>query len=264
MGDYSQAESRVVAWRGPVPRMRDIFKRGSDIHLEVAKTIARVVQENKIILPNKLFMKTPWDKLTAANKDERQIGKTTGHANNYGLGSEKFAMFTGLPEKYAKIIQTIYHSQFPEIRGGYQQWIENELRRTRTLVTALGRPKVFYDIFSNEMLRMAYAYYPQSTVGDLLTQTIVKTCECFEEVAFDDAVIWTPARIRQAGLDVRLNVHDAVYVSVPNDPESIAFAVNTIKKVGEIPLVIGDDTLVIPMDFKVGVNMGELRSYTKC
>jgi hypothetical protein len=51
---------------------------------------------------------------------------------------------------------------------------------------------------------------------------------------------------------------------VPDDPESIAFACGVIKSCGETPLVINGEAFVIPMDFKIGPNLGDLKDYKPC
>jgi len=259
--DYKQAESRVVAWRGPVPRLKQWFKDGVDIHTEIAKSIAKIVQENKLILPNKLFQKKPWHELTNKDKDERQIGKTTGHAGNYGIQKNTLGLFLNMPPKYAELILAIYHTQFPEIKRGYQFWIEECIRNNRTIITAMGRPKIFYDIIGDELMRAAYAYYGQSTIGDLLTNLINKISEHFQEIKFNDANIWTPTKIRQCGFDTRLNAHDAVGISIPDSTDLIAYTVKVIKKESAYAMNIGGDELIIPMDFKIGRNWGELKDY---
>jgi DNA polymerase I-like protein with 3'-5' exonuclease and polymerase domains len=259
--DYSQAEARVVAWRGPVTSLKTWFLAGEDIHLNVAKMIGRIVQEHKIKMPRDLWRRKPWQELSKAD-EERQVSKNTVHGNNYGLGVNKFAYMTGLPVRFAATLQTIYHSLLPDIRGGYHKWIENEINTSGGFTTPMGRRRDFYDIRGPDLYRAAYAGYAQSTVGDLLVNTLCDICEVFHAPARLGP--WTPERIRSQGLDVRLQLHDNVNVVVPNDAESIAFAVQTIKTAGEKPLVINGDSFVIPMDFKVGPNLSDLKEYKIC
>jgi DNA polymerase I-like protein with 3'-5' exonuclease and polymerase domains len=262
-GDYKQAEARVVAWRGPVPKMKEFFSSEVDVHTEVARLIAKVVQEHKLNMPGTLFKKKPWQLLSKEDKDERQIGKTTAHAGNYGIGKNTLSHYLkGIPPKYAEIILAVYHSIFPEVKRGYQKWIDDCLHKNSTVVTPFGRPKVFYDIPSEERSKKAYAYYGQSTVGDLLTKLIVRLCEHFEELSQTAPdVVLDPGKIRRSGFDVRLNIHDAVGISVPNDPISIDHVVRVVEKESAIPMEICGDTLVIPMDIKVGPSWGEAKDY---
>jgi hypothetical protein len=262
-GDYSQAEARVVAWAGPVPTMKSWFERGEDIHLNTAKVIARTIQENHVSMPNSLFMGKHWSEYTKEDKKERYIGKQTNHANNYGLGKTHFGLITGLPVKYAELVQNIYFSTFPEVKTSYQAWIDYQLRETRTIW--LPEPfhwrRIFYDAYGPELSRAAYAFYAAGTVGALLVKTLNEICEVFANTLGPRDHLWTPEYIRSGGLDVRLQIHDAVGVSVVNDPEVVAWSVKTIRNLGEIPIYVKDSTLVIPMDFKTGPNWGELKDY---
>lgn len=255
--DGSQAEARVVAWAGPVPSLRSWFSNREDVHLNVARQIARIVQENKLVLPRRLFMSKPWNEYTKEDKSERQVAKTTVHANNYGLGKIHYSTLTGLPVKFAQILQEIYFSLFPEIKTGYQAWIDSLIRESRTIVTPFGRRRVFYDVIGPELSRAAYAFYPQSTVGDWLTNMITRLCECFSE----PSGLLTPQRIRLCGLGVQLNVHDQVLIAVPNQEEDILYAARQAKSIGEEPINIRGSDMVIPVDIKTGPNWGELKDF---
>lgn len=257
-GDYSQAEARVVAWKGPVPSLRQWFTEGVDVHSQVARQIARFVQTRGIKMPRNLFMTKPWDQYKKGDQ-ERDLSKATVHGNNYGLGKRKFALLTGLPESYAGQVQDIYHHLFPEVRSNYQKGIGDELRKTRTLTTAQGWTRMFYDTWSDDLLRIAYAFYPQSTVGAMLVKTLVDVCEVFERDLGPGLL--TPERIRARGMDCQLQIHDAVGVVTDDDPSTLRYTVQTIKRCAEHPLVINGEELVIPMDFKVGYSWGDLEDY---
>ncbi len=257
-GDYSQAEARVVAWAGPIPSMRTWFQTEQDIHLNVAKLIGKVVNEHKLDLPHGLWKK-PWQELTRKDK-ERQYAKNTVHGNNYDMGAIKFGFITGLPLKYARIVQDIYHALFPEIRGNYHHWIKEELRRDRTLTNPFNWKRTFYDIYGPELERSAYAWYPQSTIGLLTIRTLTHVCEVFAK-DLRDAEVLTPQKIRAMGMDVQLQVHDSVGVVLPDDPALVAEAASTIRRIAEYPLMIKGEELIVPMDFKVGPTWGDQKEY---
>lgn len=256
--DYSQAEARVVAWKGPVPSLKKWFLEGVDVHTQVARQMAKVVQENDIRMPKNYFRTKPWS-VYGKGDHERTLAKNTVHGNNYGLGKRKFSLITGLPEKYAGVVQEIYHHLFPEVRSGYQAGIGQELRASRTLTTAQGWPRTFYDQWSEELLRAAYAFYPQSTVGAMLVKTLTDVCECFE--SGDVKGLASPRALRAQGLDCQLQIHDAIGVVTDDDPATVEYAVRTIKRLGEHPLIINGEELRIPMDFQVGPSWGELTNY---
>lgn len=259
--DYSQAEARIVAWRGPVPTLKLWFQTGQDIHLNVAKLIGKVVEDNKIKMPRGLWNRKPWQDLTKAD-DERQIGKTSVHSNNYEVGVTKFAQATGLPFKYAKIVQDIHHSIFPEIKNGYQKWIRDCLTTTRTVENPQGWRRTSYDnytINTDAINRAFYAWYAQSAIGLLTINTFTQCCNVFD--INNVFMVNTPTNIRNRGLDIQLQLHDNIGVVTDDDHLVIKETALTIKKIGEQSLFINDEPCIIPMDFKIGPSWGELRDY---
>jgi DNA polymerase family A len=265
-GDYSQAEARVVSWAGPVPLLKQWFEQGKDVHLEVCKMIAHITQDNRIALPNRLFATKHWSEYVKEDP-ERDVSKQTVHANNYGMGKRRYGLITGLPERYAQILQEIYFKLFPEIRTGYQAWIDGCLRRDRTITLPQGWPIKFYDIFGPDLQRSAYSLYAQSTVGLLITKTLVDISTHFARAPHGRTsgrvapVRRTPTAIRAAGFDTRLQIHDALGISCPNDELSINYVCSALKHYGEQTIFVRGEPLTIPMDFKVGPNWGDAKTY---
>lgn len=262
--DYSQAEARVVAWAGPVPLLKAWFLSGEDVHTNVARMIAKVVQQNRLHMPGGLFEGKVWSDYSRKDP-ERGTAKSTVHGNNYGLGKRKFGLITGLPERYAGIIQEIYFGLFPEIRSGYQAGIDRQLRDTRSIITPQGWPITFYDMFGPELQRSAYSLYAQSTVGLLITKTLVGVSHHFDGHLAGRSGGWvgggllTPNAIRSRGLDTRLQIHDALGVS--SREEEVDYVCSVLKKYGEQTIVVGGEPLMIPMDFKVGPSWGDAKDY---
>jgi len=262
-GDYKQAEAMVVAWRGPVPFLKTWFEQKKDVHINVAKMIGKIVQDSKLQMPSKLWMTCPWQEIPKESK-ERELSKRTVHANNYDMGVMKYSLITGLPVKYARMLQDMYHSLFPEIRGNYHRWIREELIKTHTLENPLGWRRRFYDLIKygtvdQDVLRKGYAWYPQSTVGLMTIKWWYRVCEIFKENLPE--AIMTPTNIRRQGLDVQLQVHDSIGAVVPDDRESIDYAVKKMDELGSIPLLINNEILDIPRDFKIGDSWGTLKDY---
>lgn len=268
--DYSQAEARIVSWAGPIPPMKTWFQQDVDIHLEVAKLIGHAVDEHKLQdkmpkIRNKkgqlirLWGNKDWKDLN--NEDaERQTAKSCVHGNNYDMGPKKFAFVTGLPEKVAALVQDIYHGLFPQIRSGYHKWIEDQLLKNRTIYNPWGWRRTFYDIYGPELRRAAYAWYPQSTIGLLNIQTLVRCSEVFSSHRHE-AQILSPAALRNMGLDVQLQVHDSVGVVIDDDEHLIADAARHIRQLGQHTFLIKGEELVIPLDFKIGPSWGDQVKY---
>lgn len=258
-GDLSQAESRVVAWKGPVPKLKQWFIDHRDVHMEIAKMIGTVVHQYNVILPNNLFLRKNPDNYVK-DDEERQVAKTTGHANNYGQGAARFASVVRMPKRQAGVLQELYHGELPEIRAGYQRGIIEQITKTRILTVPSGRRIVFYDVINEDMFREGFAWYPQNVVGDIVIDWFNDVQEIFQN---DKApfTTWTPYNIRSMGLDVRLQIHDALGVVVPDDRASIDYAVKILREKGERTVVINNEPLIIPVDFKIGYNWGQVHDY---
>jgi hypothetical protein len=288
-GDYNQAESRVVAWRGPVPKLKKWYQEGQDVHLHVTKLVARVIQESKIRLPPRdgvaIFTRKHWDDFIKKD-EEREQCKRIVHGGNYKVGIKKVALILGVDEKTAKLLVDIYFKLFPEIITNYHGWIESELKRTRTLWTPepVRFRKVFWDQLNDDTFRAAYASYPQGTVGAMLNRIIKILSNIFREdiheeyrdqwMAWYGAENWdrwrslrdrgvrTPQAILWSGFDIRINAHDAGGISIPNIPDLVRWAARLWKQTGEVPIqVTPQETMVIPIEFKTGPNWGLQTEY---
>lgn len=291
--DYNQAESRVVA-RKAVPKLDAWYKQGVDVHAYVCRAIAKVIQQNKIGMPRNLDsgkVYFHWKDADAFGKgdEEREISKRIVHGSNYGMGKAKLALILSVSESVAELLSKIYFALFPEVKSGYQAWIESELRSKRAIETPdpVRFKKVFWGIppaisgqgIDEDDKRAAYASYPQIIVASLLNQTLVKSCTIFKnDVAEEFKEQWicyygsenydawrrlrdngirTPRTILWGGMDVRLNVHDAGYISIPSDPDLVKWAARKWREFGEIPVMVKpEDPLVIPIEFKTGKTWG--------
>ena len=297
-GDYNQAESRVVAWRGPVKKLKQWYSEGRDVHLETTLLIAKIVQQNNLKLPQGLYETIPWDAFcdgTLTHKtcahyrkgsEEREQTKRIIHGYNYKVGKKKVSLILNVPEAVAELLMTIYGKLNPDIAGGYHVWIENEIRRTRMIVTPepVRFRKVFWDQINDDTYRQAYASYPQIIIASMLNRTLEYCCTIFRrddnEDLKDQWCAWygagnwddwrklrdsdvrSPLAILWGGMDVRLNAHDAGGISIPNDPELVWWAATTWKTKGEETIWIEKDIpLVIPIDFKKGPTWGLLEDY---
>jgi DNA polymerase I-like protein with 3'-5' exonuclease and polymerase domains len=170
--DLSQAESRYVAYDGPDPKLMELLETGKDVHTFVA---------------GRIFNKNP--DMIGKNSKERQLGKKAGHASNYGTGPKTFAEMCLVDldhyitdHEAARIIEA-YYGVFPGIRRR-QLRIQDEIRKTKTLRTPLGRERIFHDYIGDNLFREAYAYAPQSTIPDITNALMRYLHQTFEEARF--------------------------------------------------------------------------------
>lgn len=223
--DLSQAEARVVACLSRDRGLLEVFAAvGGDIHRGTA---------------SRLFRK-PVEEVT---EDERTLAKRCVHALNYGMGPKKFARTLGMEVKAAERLFHQYHATFPGIQCWHRE-TEARLRRTRVLATPLGRKRHFLGVFTDDLFRAAYAFVPQSTVADHLNAGLVRLAGILRE----------RSEIRA---ELLLNVHDSVLVQTP--AERVEETVALIRECLFRPVEIGGLECVIPVDFKVGSNWGEMR-----
>ena len=139
--DLSQAEARVVAYLSREERLQTVFEQGGDVHRKNASMI---------------FQKG----LSQITENERYIGKMLVHAANYIIGARKFAREVGTTENKAREFLNSYYAQYPRIRRWHDE-VQEQLRKTRTLTTPLGRKRMFFGRWGDDMLRAAVAYIPQ-------------------------------------------------------------------------------------------------------
>lgn len=96
----------------------------------------------------------------------RQIGKKAVHATNYDMGAFRLSNLANIPQSFAAQCLRKVHDAKPWIKGVFHDSIEKEVRRTRRLDNPLGRPRMFYKKLDTHGIKVAYSWYPQSTISD--------------------------------------------------------------------------------------------------
>lgn len=243
--DLSQAEDRIVTWEsGNDAKIRQYLSGHIDVHWEYAKQIFEI-PDNVKYLPSALFR----DKFTREDhtlKDFRNLGKTIRHATNYEVGPMQFQgelIKNGfyLEAAVCKKILESAKAKDPHL-AEWKRKIRERIKADRTLVTPLGRKRTFMGRLNDNTYRAAYAFSPQSTVGELLQLAIQDIYEKYSD--------W---------IEILLNVHDEVICQVDDEPETIDAAIRAVRGSMEIPIDVGGRQLVIPCEFKVGPSWGELK-----
>lgn len=226
--DYSQAEARVVAYLARCRGLIDLFNDPTrDVHKENA---ARIFNK----------------RVEEVSPEERYLAKRIVHACNYGMAEKRFAEvinedahITGVTvtDYEARMLVEKFFAIYPEIREIFWREVENELRKTRTLTTPFGRKRVFYGRWDDKLLREAYSYIPQSTVGDLCCMAIPRLRKFAPEAEF------------------LLAVHDSILVQC--DEMAAHRVAEQMGQAMDIPFVLQGTSITIPTDVKVGRNWGE-------
>jgi len=229
--DYSQAEARVVAYLARAEGLIELFEDSSrDIHKENAARMFNVKLEN-------------------VTYEQRYLAKRAVHACNYGMEASRLveivnadSHITGVKINYqqAQAIIDAYFMLYPEIKSVFWREVETQLKKTLTLNTPFGRKRTFFSRWDDKLLREAYSYKPQSTVGDLCCKALVR---CYHEIQ-----VARP----DLGAELLLNVHDSLLMQcdVASAPEVAAL----MEKSMDIPMTIDDRIFRIPTDCKIGYN----------
>jgi len=230
--DRRQAEAMVVAWEAQDITRIELFQKGEDLHWYNAKLIFGIPEGNPY------DPKTLWkDTVTGEKhtlKEYRDIGKTVVHAGNYGMGPYKLQevlAVQGFIFEFAecKSFLTTHKARNPFLLA-WQREIRDEVRATRTLVSAIGRKREFLGRFGPGLYNAAYAFKPQNTVGEMTEVTIQRVWEHVPK------------------FEILLNSHDEVVGQCKEKdlPECQAM----MEELSHYPLVIKGRELDIPVDFK--------------
>jgi hypothetical protein len=119
--------------------------------------------------------------------------------------------------------------------------VEEQIARSRVMSNYFGRRRMFFGRWGADLIREAIAYYPQSTVGDLLNLGIIRSFPALPQ-----------------GWELLANNHDAVLAQVPEETDDMHIY-KWFKHYYEIPLEIFGRRFTIPIDLKKGKSWGEMK-----
>ena len=212
--DQAGAEAKIVAYECPRGNFQLMFELGIKPHTRLAMRIfARKFDcEDLVRLPLEDLAAHPkWkekSKEIAKTKREYPIGKMTRHAMSYGEGPNTLR-YSCLEQSGGTLVISAAESKLfleeavqdtPEIVD-YQQEIQLRLKNERTLRNLFGFPREFFQRYTDQLLRQALAFIPQSTVG------------CITNIAFTRLQSY----IEQNDLAWNLlaNTHDSILCECP-------------------------------------------------
>lgn len=235
--DYKQAEAWIVAYLARCEGLIELLNDPTrDIHKENA---------------SRIFNK-PVDQITP---EERYLAKRVVHACNYGMAADKFvrvvaedAEATGVRVDYRTAQKLIdkYFAIYPEIKENFWRQVEEDLRYKRMLNTPFGRKRIFYGRMDDKLVREGYSYIPQSTVGWLGCEAVVRI----------DAQV--EVGMPETGTELLLQVHDSVLAQ--SEISHAPTVITAMERAMDIPVTIDGRTFSIPTDCQVGVNWSKRSS----
>lgn len=245
--DFSQAESWVVSRLADCKAMKQALDRAGtvyDIHYTTARGMYSYPEE-----------KIP-------SKDERYMGKKFNHSCSYGTTYLMIAHTINSEAIYPPYL-TVSN---PEAKRLHEKWlalyyeipiwwidIQRKLDQDRTLRTPYGRERVFYQRWGNELFKEAYAFIPQSTVGDHCLGHVQPELGIEGGVRGIYKYIAKPSN---GDVNILNSSHDSVILECPTSmqDEVAQQAYKLLKR----PLVVNGEEFTIPIDAEVGHAWGNL------
>lgn len=237
--DYAQAEDRYVNWKAGDEKGISDYLSGRDPHWENCK----------LFMHDEVPQDAEWDPHNERFYFLRNnIVKHVNHANNYGEGPKRLQEQFRNSEVYYSLTQCREllerARRAKPIIEAWKAWVREKIKRDRTLITCFNRKRIFYGRLSDDLYRKAYAFEPQSAVGELMEIGIRN----IHDHLWDE------------GVEVLMNVHDEVVAQVPKN--KVEELLPKMREILEVPLHITDvygteRELVIPVDFEVGPSWGE-------
>ena len=219
IGDESQVEARFVAWLAQDDNYKALFKKGGDIHKEVAAWV---------------FKKD----VSMVEKLERQRAKAMAHGAPYGIAAKKISAMYDLPLTEAQWLIDQYFILFPNVRSAYQEGVKQQLGRNRTLISPFGRRRTFFGWWGDDMFREAWASIPQGCAADHINMAAVRMQPQLQDSDW-----------------LLIQCHDElVWQGREGDVDRVA---RLFKSEVEKPILVGGDWMTIPLEIRVGKSWHE-------
>jgi len=232
--DMSQIENRFVAYVGNITEMKEVYEKGQDSHTKTAALIFHNGDLSKVKLE---YGSCP---LGDGTHDERFWGKKANHGFNYGFGPQSFSDMYDVPLNQAKWIHSAYHKAYPALEKGYWAYVQDQLKRTRTLTNLLGRKTLFLGKWEQNMLNAAYSCIPQGSNADHMNERGI------EFIYYNTDPLFKP-------VELLTYIHDSLEFQLPLSLPLVEHAkvILKIKESLETPFRWRNEEFVVPCDLTV-------------
>lgn len=220
--DYSQLELRLAAALSQDQRMVEAFRNGEDLHAQLAGAVYGKV--------------TPEGRTRAKNANFEVL---------YGGGPRKLSLMLDIPIREAERLHRTHRAIYPR----FHQWSEEQISKAREdsyVTNAFGRRRYLWDINSldptlqEKASRQAVNTPIQGTGGDMTKLAMVLISKQIEEIGG-----WIP-----------LQIHDAIYVEVPEERAKEASEILRTGMLEAIPEAL-KGTVPFEVSVKISKNLGD-------
>lgn len=231
--DLKGADAMIMAYLTQDPVLIKLFEEGKNVHIYTAcqiiwpKLTEQELKEDKKLLESQ-------GKYT---KTKYFVAKKVRHGGNYLLSWKGLSEELEISAKEAKDLLQRFYDRSYGLRE-YHLQVEETLKKTRTIVSPLGRKRIFFDRFGNALLRKAVAYPPQEVVTRVLNLGILKVyskiCKKFKDV------------------NLILQVHDSILLEHP--PQLTGYIHSKLKELLKVPIEINNRKFSIDTEINTGKN----------
>lgn len=223
--DLDRADMQVVVWEADDPELKAALRKGVDMHLLNAITLAgRDLPDMDWLVEGH----SEYDKVRSQYKKERQLAKSFIHGTNYGGGPRTMAIAAGITVAQAERFQKMYFGKYPGIKDWHKR-TEEQLRTQRFVSNKFGYRRYYFDR-TDGLLPEALAWVPQSTVGCYINRVWMNIYENIPEVM------------------VLLQVHDSLAGQFPTHKKDSIMARMQVE--ARKVIVPYDEPLLIPTGIK--------------
>ncbi len=276
--DEDGADARCVAWLAKAGNYRELFLAGIKPHTFIAlhlfkdewkkyfdkPIIDRLCSHSPKTLKSDPDFKAVESFIKATDESEWKgmkyyfLGKKICHAASYGMGARTFRVNVlaetegtlNLVEAEAKHFLDFFFKLFPEILE-WQGDVRKQIDQRRLLRNYFGHPRYFTSFTHGDAYREAYAFSPQSTVGQIIAYAV---CELQERVDSGDEVLNDiHYQFVQDGHDAILFMADAPYIGT---------AIAEVQKhINRTLTNSREETFVMKSGAQIGRNWGMAEKY---
>jgi DNA polymerase I-like protein with 3'-5' exonuclease and polymerase domains len=181
---------------------------------------------------------------------DRYLGKKSRHANNYGMQAKRMSLSLAqegffIGEQECKVLLDKVDKYDPSVKQVFHKTIRDQISKTRFLKTPFGRERYFMGFrpgaSNNDVFGEAFAYIPQSVVGDNTGFAVLY----LEEHPVKDSIVV------QEG-------HDSIVQDVLKDEDTLWTALqNTTKSFDREVVFANGFKFKIPVEAEVGYSFNK-------
>lgn len=245
--DLNRGESWAYAHLSLDPELMRIHREMGDFHSETAAAISSAFEAKPLPLEWILEHKN------GKGYKIRYLGKKVNHSSAYRMGPYRGAEVvneeaddTGITVTVAQVrqAQALWHQKYPGVKSYWWPSIDEQMERDRTMTTPYGRQRTFFGWWSDQLLKEATAYVPQSTSADYLNLGMLTTFH---------------KRVQKGMFELLHNNHDSIVIQYDYKlrDEVIPQVIEDLTST----LVIHDNEFSIPVEASYGPSWGELTEW---